>query len=278
MSAPKFDEMMPHLIQALRNLGGSAHIRELENEVSELMKLSEEDLNEAHTDSMTKFVYNLAWTRTHLRIYELIENSSRGIWSLTSKGQETINVDIKKIKRHNQKFKKTNNIKIELSTAVVPEFDYGVGHWQTELLEYLKTISPDAFERLSQRLLRESGFTHVEVTGKTGDGGIDGKGMLQIGLITFNVVFQSKRYKGAVPVSVIRDFRGAMMGRAEKGIVITTGRFGRGAIEEAQREGAPIIDLIDGEALVNKMKDLNMGVKVETVEKVSVKKEWFSNL
>ena len=140
-------------------------------------------------------------------------------------------------------------------------------------------MPPNAFERLCQRLLRESGFVEVEVTGKSGDGGIDGRGIIRLaGLISFPVLFQCKRYSGSVGSNVVRDFRGAMVGRVEKGLVLTTGHFTTDAQREATRDGATPIDLIDGELLMDKMKELELGVSVEMVEKVEVKKDWFASI
>jgi restriction system protein len=152
------------------------------------------------------------------------------------------------------------------------------GGWENQLLDVLGKMDPIAFERLCQRLLRESGFTEVEVTRRSGDGGIDGHGLIRIGgLISFPVLFQSKRYASNIGPDVVRDFRGAMMGRADKGLIITTGGFTREARREATRDGAPPIDLIDGQTLVMKMKDLGLGVQVITrqVEEVRVDSEWF---
>ena len=131
------------------------------------------------------------------------------------------------------------------------------------------------------RLLRESGFIHVEVTGRSGDGGIDGKGVLKVsGLLSFHVIFQCKRFKGSVASSMVRDFRGAMVGRADKGLLITTGTFTRDARLEAQRDGAPPIDLIDGEELAEKLKALRIGtdVRQKIYEQVEIDKEWFKTL
>jgi restriction system protein len=153
--------------------------------------------------------------------------------------------------------------------------------WEDELLEIIKKIKPDAFERLSQRLLRESGFIQVEITGRTGDGGIDGKGVVRVGgILSFHVLFQCKRYKGSVSPSVVRDFRGALIGRADKGLIITTGTFTREARLEAQRDGATPIDLIDGEELVDKLKELGIGVEVKekVVEEVRIIKEYFDKI
>jgi restriction system protein len=142
----------------------------------------------------------------------------------------------------------------------------------------MQQIAPDAFERLCQRLLRESGFTRVEVSGKSGDGGIDGVGVLRVNLISFQVLFQCKRWKGSVGSEVVRNFRGAMQGRADKGLIITTGTFTAEARKEATRDGAPAIDLIDGEALCDLMKDLELGVRVREVrsEVVTLDEEFFA--
>jgi len=142
--------------------------------------------------------------------------------------------------------------------------------WKERLLEVLLGIEPSAFERLCQRVLRESGFIKVEVTGRSGDGGIDGTGVLRLNLLSFQVLFQSKRYRGSVGSSVVRDFRGAMVGRADKGLIITTGTFTADARKEATRDGAPAIDLVDGDGLCDLLRSLRIGVKVETVESVTV--------
>ncbi len=141
------------------------------------------------------------------------------------------------------------------------------------------SLKPEQFERLAQRILRECGFTQVEVTGKSGDGGIDGKGIIKIGgLISFHAMFQCKRYQDSVTPRHIRDFRGALMGRADKGLFITTGSFTRDAVKEAQRDGAAPIDLIDGEDLVQKLKELSLGVKIEIIEQITIDKDWFARL
>jgi restriction system protein len=151
--------------------------------------------------------------------------------------------------------------------------------WRKQLLATLFDLPPDVFERLSQRLLRESGFVQVRVTGRTDDGGIDGIGIVRIGgLLGFPVLFQCKRYRGSVGASAIRDFRGAMIGRADRGIVITTGTFSRDARTEATRDGAPPIDLVDGEELMDKLKELRLGVGVRTIEEVFVQTDWFKQI
>jgi restriction system protein len=153
--------------------------------------------------------------------------------------------------------------------------------WREALLDTLMEMDASAFERLTQRLLRESGFVQVEVTGRSGDGGIDGKGIMRLGgLLSFHVIFQCKKYRGAVSVGQVRDFRGAMVGRADKGLLITTGNFTKDAIREATRDGAPAIDLIDGDQLLDKLKELELGVRTERVEveRVNVDRDWLLSI
>ncbi|MFQ9984720.1 MAG: restriction endonuclease, partial [Lachnospiraceae bacterium] len=149
--------------------------------------------------------------------------------------------------------------------------------WREKLKNVLLNLSPDAFERLTQRLLRESGFTHVKVTGKTGDGGIDGMGIVKLnGIVSFHMLFQCKRYTGSVSAGEIRDFRGAMQGRADKGLFITTGKFSTSAVEEANRPGAAPIDLVDGDELVEKLRELQLGIA--PVNDYVIDEGWFLSI
>jgi restriction system protein len=118
----------------------------------------------------------------------------------------------------------------------------------------------------------------VEVTGKSGDGGIDGIGVLRLNLLSFQVFFQCKRWKGSVGASTIRDFRGAMVGRADKGLVITTATFTADARREATRDGAPAIDLVDGDTLCDLLKSLRTGVSVQQVEHVVIDQKAFMDV
>ena len=280
----KYDDLFNPTLNALKNLGGSGSVSEIEEQVIAILNLTEDAINEIHRESTTKLTYRLAWARNYLKRYELLENSSRGVWALSEKGQKTDKVDQEKVKKavvKKDKEQRINKTKIEKGepdledkTDEVEEFG-----WQDKLIETMKGIEPDQFERLCQRLLRELGFVNVEVTGRTNDGGIDGKGIIKLGgVLSYHVVFQAKRYQGSVSSSTIRDFRGAMSGRADKGLVLTTGSFTREAKKEATRDGATPIDLIDGNDFAERLKELNLGVSVEMVEEVKIKTDWFKNL
>lgn len=278
---------MNPLLTALFTLGGSGSIDEIYEKVLELEGISEEISSTPHNEeksNQTEVAYRLAWARTYLKKYGYLENSSRGVWALTQLAKEHKRVDprlvikaVRESDRSDSKQKRNQkNSNIELDDSDTPEAQ----SWQEELYHLLtKEISPDAFERLTQRLLRESGFVQVEVTGRTGDGGIDGKGIAKIhGFMSFHVIFQCKKYQGSVSAGDIRDFRGAMVGRADKGLFITTGTFTSAAVKEATRDGAPPIDLVDGEQLAEKLKEFQLGLKTEMIEKVTINREWFRNL
>ena len=281
----KYKDLLNPTLQALKELGGSANSNEIEEKIIEIQKLTDNQINEIHKGSRTKLNYQLAWAKNNLKNYELLENSSRGIWSLTEKGNHEKLIDVEKLlkavqeKNIKRKYGLNKSNETEDDLVTVENFEINEIKWEDELLEIIKNITPDAFERLCQRLLRELGFVDVKVTGKVGDGGIDGSGIIKInGTLSFHVVFQAKRFGKSVSSSVIRDFRGAMVGRADKGLVMTTGTFTRDAILEARRDGAPNIDLVDGVDFVKKLKYLKLGVDIEQIEKIHIKKEWFSNL
>lgn len=280
MTVPKYREMYNPLIQALHELGGSGSIEEINSKVFEQQNYPDEVLNVLHGDGpMLEIEYRLAWARTYLKKYGLLENSNRGIWAISNdkKGIKKVNpkevvdfvISLQKNKQNDTK-NDTNLEDIEIEN----------NSWKEELIDLLiQKMSSDAFERLIQRILRETGFSQVEVTGKTGDGGIDGKGIFKIaGLISFNVLFQCKKWKNSVTASDIRDFRGALQGRADKGLFVTTGSFTRDAIKEASRDGATPIDLLDGDALTDKIKELKLGISIELIENITINKKWFENI
>jgi len=276
----KYNQLFQPTIDALQQLGGSGSINEIEEKVIEILNLTDDEINDIHKDNTTKLTYRLAWARTYLKKYGLIDNSSRGIWALTEKGLKSQNIDDKEIRKFVINETKNNDDKDMPDDEENITIDNEISKlsWKEELLNIIKQMEPQAFERLCQRLLRELGFINVEVTQYSNDGGIDGKGVIRLGgVMSFHVVFQAKRYKDSVGAPVVRDFRGAMIGRADKGIIITTGIFTREAKKEAQRDGAPPIDLIDGNDFAEKLKDLKLGINIEFVEAVHIQKEWFDN-
>lgn len=281
---PRHLDLMNPTLEALRELGGSASIVELVDKVVDLLKPSKAILEHPHGDGRgTELEYQLAWARTYLKKYGLVTNSSHGIWALTPKSAGTASVDVAeviKVLRDARQPRKPADRGKPTSAPVNTEEEFEtLTDWREALTVVLLAMTPAAFERLCQRLLRESGFIEVEVTGRSGDGGIDGHGIIRVaGLISFPVMFQCKRYRGNAGSSTVRDFRGAMMGRADKGLIISTGGFTRDARAEATRDGAPPIDLIDGELLADKLKELALGVRTRLVEQVEIDAAWFASL
>ncbi|MCB9433515.1 MAG: restriction endonuclease [Ardenticatenaceae bacterium] len=192
---PSYDKMMNPVVQALHELGGSGTIEEINNKAVEILGLSEdllEILHDSDKGSQTEVEYRLAWSRTYLKKYGILENSSRGVWALTVKGRQTQQVNPDTVRRFVQTERRTEKVQ---QSDINDDNDEPKLTWKEELISVLLKMDPSAFERLVQRLLRESGFIQVEVTGKSGDGGIDGKGIMRLGgLLSFHVIFQCKRY------------------------------------------------------------------------------------
>jgi restriction system protein len=287
----KDDFYLPTL-RLLDSLGGSASIEEIEQKLVEEFAFSEADLATVHEKSGTPIVPNkMAWSRSYLKEGGLVANERRGIWVLTESGRKALaggdGVIRERVASAMREYNARRKAEAEASAAeeIPPEEVSSnnsitideIGDWRENLLSALRAMEPAAFERLCQRLLRECGFVKVEVTGKSGDGGIDGVGVLRMNLISFQVLFQCKRYAGAVSSPTVRDFRGAMQGRADKGLIITTGNFTSDARREATRDGAPAIDLVDGELLCQLLKEKELGVRVRKVstEEVSVDTNFF---
>jgi len=277
---PTYDRLMNPVIQALQILGGSGTIDEIDNKATEVIGLSDEQLEVLHDEKggQTEVAYRLAWARTYLKKFGILENSARGVWALTPQGTRAETIDEKEVVQFVRE--KLKNRRQTVDEEKIEESGIEQS-WRDELLQTLLKMDATAFERLIKRMLRESGFIQVEVTGRSGDRGIDGKGIMRLsGLLSFHVIFQCKRYRDSVTPNLVRDFRGAMVGRADKGLFITTGTFTKEAIREATRDGAPAIDLIDGEQLMDKLKELGLGVQTEKVqvEEVTIDEGWFLSI
>ena len=263
-------------LQALVKTGGSASVQEISKEIAEIMELPDEVLEELQGESrQSKLDYRAAWARTRLKQIGAVDNSRRGIWSITDHGrsldsdQRVREVDAREQEQRGIAGSRKGRERIDPSGQIDDQIA-SEGFWEDDLLALLKRMEPAAFERLCQRLLRECGFTKVEVTGRTGDGGIDGVGVLRNNLLSFHVLYQCKRYEGAVGAGAIRDFRGAMVGRTDKGFLLTTGHFTKDAEHEAVRDGAPAIDLINGMELCKLLKSVELGVKTRRIEKEEI--------
>lgn len=276
---PTHIELMWPTLQAIKQLGGSGTNEEILDKVVEIEGFPEEVQNEPHKKGKTKLEYRAAWARSYLKLAGAVDNSSVGVWAITKFGEQASEEEIqKRMKAALKEARDRRKAEKEAAEDGDTLYDDNAQDWKTQLLDIVKRIEPDAFERLCQRVLRESGFIKVQVTGRSNDGGIDGVGVLRVNLLSFQVSFQCKRYQGSVGSSVVRDFRGAMIGRCDKGLIMTTGSFTSEARKEATRDGAPAIDLIDGEELCELLKRLKLGVETKLIEEVTPKAEWFEGL
>ncbi len=267
-------QLFEPLLAALRHLGGSARSAEATEQVARDLNISDTERSEVLDSGQPRFDNAVAWARLYLAKAGYIDTSKRGVWTLTDKGrvQKTLThadalAIFKEVQTKIVSARGESRDTLEVLTASVAKTppkqeEAAFVGYQDELLAILQRLTPEGFERLCQQLLRESDFQEVTVTGRTGDGGIDGIGILQVNpLVSFKVIFQCKRYKGTVGAPQVRDFRGAMMGRADKGIILTTGTFSAEARKEAIRDGVPPIELVDGEKLVSLMEHCEMGLK-----------------
>lgn len=283
-TVPKASQLLWVTLRALSEIGGSGSIQEIETKAVDTGGFTREQQTAVHKEGpQSELSYQLAWARTILKAAGAVNNQQgRGIWALTEEGRALTEVDMPAVlatasialrsRGTNRRSGPGENEDV-ISPELAPAED-----WRDQLLRVLLHIPAPAFERLCQRLLRESGFLSVQITGRSGDGGIDGIGVLRINLLSFPVLFQCKRYAGNVSASTVRDFRGAMMGRTDKGLLITTGSFTADARREATRDGAPPIDLIDGTQLCDLLKDLKLGVSTRLVEEVDIDPGWFGSI
>ena len=292
---PAYTEFLWPAVVAVRKLGSSAAIEEMVGQVIQEMALSEEQQAVLHGDGPgTEVAYRLAWGRTYLKKMGLMTNSGRGVWSLTDKGETVQERQIRPLhaealrqmraggRRPKNGGQAPTSISdtVEDSPAVDEEQDDELATWRDQLLDILMKMDPIAFERLAVRLLREAGFTSTSVTARSHDGGIDGVGTYRMSLLSFPVYFQCKRYQGTVGAAAVRDFRGAMAGRGDKGLLITTGSFSSDARKEATRDGAQPIDMIEGNRLCDLLKEYKIGVTttVRQIEDIQLNPDYFTQI
>jgi len=264
--AAEFARFCMPILQTLRDIGGSGNASEVVDSVITKLNIPETEQQVVNKNGQSRLENQVQWARFYMTRAGYMDSSSRGVWTLTEKGREVdlVTLDhsaaIRSVRSAVAAVRKTLP-KQETSEDGITEQSLDTLDYRGQLLRTLKTISPAGFERFCQRLLREGGFQQVNITGRSGDGGIDGNGILAINpLVSFYVLFQCKRYNGAVTPSQVRDFRGAMTGRADKGLVITTGTFTLEAKKEARRDGAPPIELVDGDKLIEMCEQLEFGL------------------
>lgn len=279
LEGPKFVQYFQPIINALKALGGSARPGEVTDRIAADLGISDDKRSEVTASGVVRFDNKVAWARFYLAKAGIVDASRRGVWSLTERGRTMSPLS------HKDAFAIFKEVHAQFQTPSgeesgekadsdleAPSEEAAVTsglNYRAQVIEALLGLSPTGFEAFSQRLLRESGFQGVTVTGRSGDGGIDGNGILEVNpLVSFKVLFQCKRYQGSVGAGAVRDFRGAMAGRADKGIILTTGSFTPDAKKEAIRDGVPPIELVDGDKLVDMLETLELGLAPVTTYRI----------
>lgn len=286
---PRYDQLMMPIFTALKKLGGSGNNDEILDQIIADLNLPDEvvDIPHKENSNLSELQYRLTWAKTYLNKCGVLENSARSIWSIHPDFVNVDELDVPDIVATVRRDGKNRRKQLAENSAESPEdnspendaaeFPEEIKPWRMRLADILKNMDAYGFERLSQRLLRECGFAHVEVTKKSGDGGIDGTGKWKInGIFSFNVAFQCKRYRDLVGAGAIRDFRGSLTTDIEKGIFITTGTFSKAARDEAAQSGKQQIDLIDGEEFIDKIAEYGIGVK--EVKSYEIDEEFFEKI
>lgn len=272
----EFTKWFGPLLNALRKLGGSGKPKEVIEEIAKAEKIPDSKREEIMKSGILRFDNQVAWARQYLVWEGLLDSSKKGVWTLSTKGQITFltqeeahKLFLKWVEIHQKAKKEKSGTKEIIHIQEIEEPDVSEHNLNPSLLEVLQSVSPIGFEHICKRLLREHGFENVNVTQASRDGGIDGYGTLELNpFVSIKVLFQCKRVKGTVSRSQIGDFRNAMIGRADKGIILTTGTFSEDAKREATRDGAPPIELIDGKKLVELFEKVELGVKPKVVYEV----------
>lgn len=269
MKGPQFLNYVKPLVDVLRNIGGSGATADVIDQVISHMNIPDSVVEETINSGASRVRNQIQWARMYLVKADLMDSSQRGVWKLTEKGyeaeitKESVYALFKKVQGSfvaEPKKKEATPVE-EIEEEVVADEAHGEA-----LLKILKNLSPAGFERICKRLLSEVGIHDVQITGGSGDQGIDGTGVIKVNeVVGFTIIFQCKRYKDSVVPHHVRDFRGTMQGRADKGIIITTGRFTSEAKKEAVRDGVPPIELIDGERLVSLFEKYQLGLKPKIV-------------
>ena len=273
--SPELVKLFSPLLDTLRELGDSGRPKEVIEKIADRLNLPDEVLNRTLKNGSSRFANQVHWARFYLAKAGLIDTSRRGVWTLTDSGRHS-QLDQEKALHILQDVQKGFTGNGNTDTSILPAPDElggppderipGEESFREEMAKVLQSLSPDGFERLCQRLLREVGFEEVVVTGRTGDGGIDGFGTLHIDrLVSDRVLFQCKRHAKQVSPSYIREFRGSMAARADRGIFLATSTFSAEAKREAAREGAAPIEMVDLSALISLLTDLGIGVTSRTV-------------
>ncbi|MEE8194007.1 MAG: Mrr restriction system protein, partial [Dehalococcoidales bacterium] len=205
------------LLQEIQVAGGEAKPSKLYDKVAKhfpQLTLADQKVRHPRTGQLI-WANRIRWTRQHLVNKGEIDASIRGIWRITGKGRARLGVVSSP----------TPSPPLTPASAIGELLDREKQQIRTQLHELLMNMHPQQFEEFAAKLLESLDFTDVEVTKYVGDGGIDGFGNLEMGVVKVKAAFQVKRWRNNVPPAEINQFRGAIQGEFDQGIFITTSDF-----------------------------------------------------
>ena len=281
---PPYPELRSITLEAMRGVSLPASNDEINSAVADALNLTSHQRSVLHVNSnQTELAYCVAWARTALRVGGAVQNAGRALWTLTEEGwsitAETVN---QRYEAHLAERAAARRESVDdmdgADSADLPQ-DLEELDWRGELLDRLMNMSPQGFEHLSGALLRAAGFHGVTVTRQSSDGGIDAFAVYRPqGLISFRTTVQCKRWSGGIGSDRVQAFQGASMGKADRGILITTGHFTPAAETQAQAPGAFPVDLVDGDALCELLRENSLGVRTveRKVEDITVDQAYFA--
>jgi restriction system protein len=273
MSFPTQKQIEVPLLQVLAQLGGAAKPQQVYPRVAEFFpELTKEDLDERlPSNSTTVKWWNLVqWARQRLVEDGGIDGSTRGVWKLTDKGRGMLG---SAAPNHVKTEAVAQRVHANLKDLVYENRQAMVKRIITEL----NGLTPGGFEHFCLSLLEGLGYESVMVTGKSGDGGIDGYGDYRQGIVKIKSAFQAKRWK-QTPVGrpEIDKFRGAIQGDYDHGLFLTTNTITKDAQQASVKKGAITVLLLDGNAIANHMISSGIGVRKEPVFLMDVDDDFFT--
>jgi len=267
---PRFVRYLDPILGALDEYGGSATPQQVKEMIARDLNLPIEVTTRRLRSGLYQYSNDVDQAKYYLAAAGYIDSSQWGRWTLTEIGFDGLDEDAgehlalyrklyrqfaetRKGRRLGQRNEDENRRRSTTDADALPK---------NPTLAAIHAMEPAIFEYLCVKLLRTMGLESVTVTGATRDKGIDGVGVLQVmRFLRFRILFQAKRYAGDIYASQVRDFRGAIQGRSDRGIFITTGTFTPEARAEAMRDGVPPVELVDGEELAGLVDRLQINLK-----------------
>jgi restriction system protein len=245
------------LLEALVSLGGSARPKKIYPLVTaKFPQLTEEDLSATLKHGEKRWNNKIQWTRQALITAGDMESPERGVWAITEQGRKRL------AKNGPGPVERPSSA----AASLVDLYETYDLQFRSKLLDRLYELSPTQFEHFARQLLTAYGFVQMTVTQVAKDGGLDGHGMLKVGLARMAVAFQCKRWEGNVPRPEVDKFRGAIQGEFEQGLFFTTSDFTKGATEASIKKGAVPIILLNGESIIDLMIEKEFGVQKKPLQ------------